>query len=197
MLENYKKYLSFIMPKLDKFFDEQKPYIFCKKGCAKCCKNAEFPFSALEISYLFEGIDRLDIDTQNIITEKIKKINADKDKFAGEKFLYDCPFLINDVCSVYENRGLICRTFGLIWATDNDEKAQLPFCYTENLNYSNVVDFKRNRISQEKCDELGYEKQPHGYNISYNFLTSKDMEEAFKISFGDKKPLVDWFDDIR
>lgn len=196
MLKRYENYLAFLMPKIEKFFDEQKPYIFCKKGCAKCCKNAEFPFSALEISYLFEGIDKLDKETQYKITEKFKKTNADKDNFKGEKFLYDCPFLIDDVCTVYNYRGLVCRTFGLIAKNTNDD-ALLPFCYTENLNYSNVVDFKLNMISQEKCDELGYENEPQGYNISYEFLTSEEIEKTFGIDFGEKKPLIEWFDDVR
>lgn len=197
MLENYKKYLAFIMPKIDKFFEEQAPYIFCKKGCAKCCKNAEFPFSALEISYLFEGIDRLDINTQDKITAKIKQINAEKDNFDGEKFLYDCPFLIDDVCSVYEHRGLVCRTFGLITTKAGKDNVKLPFCYAENLNYSNVVDFERNVISKEKCEKSGFKVEPQGYNASYKFLTSERMEKAFDINFGEKKPLIDWFNDIR
>lgn len=197
MLKNYEKYLAFIMPKIEKFFDEQAPYIFCQKGCAKCCKNAEFPFSALEISYLFEGIDKLDTDIQNIITNKVKQINAQKDNFNGEKFLYDCPFLIDDVCSVYDYRGLVCRTFGLIAAKAGKDDAELPFCYEENLNYSNVVDFEKNVISKEKCENSGYEIEPQGYNVSYEFLTSERMEKEFGINFGDKKPLIDWFDDIR
>lgn len=197
MLKNYENYLAFIMPKIEKFFEEQSPYIFCKKGCAKCCKNAEFPFSALEISFLFEGIDKLDEETQNKITEKIKRINADKDNFKGEKFLYDCPFLIDNVCCVYEHRGIVCRTFGLIISKENDENARLPFCYAENLNYSNVVDYEKNVISQKKCDKLGYKIGPQGYNASYEFLTSERMEKAFRINFGEKKPLIEWFDDIR
>ena len=196
MLENYVKYLEFITSKIDKFFEAQKPYIFCKKGCAKCCKNAEFPFSHLEVTYLSEGINSLDEKTQNIIAEKIAKINKSKEKAKGEKFLYDCPFLIDDVCCIYKYRGLVCRTFGLI-VGDSDEKAKIPFCYTEGLNYSNVVDYERNIISQEKCDALGYETEPIGYNISYDFLTNPKMEEAFHINFGDKKPLIEWFDDIK
>ena len=195
MLNNYSKYLDFITKKIDKFFEEQKPYIFCKKGCAKCCKNAQFPFSHLEAAYLTNGINTLTPQQQDIIGKKIAQINNDKKNFEGELFLYDCPFLIDDVCCVYDYRGLLCRTFGLI-ASNNDNKAKIPFCYTEGLNYSNVVDYDKNVISQEKCTQLGYEKEPVGYNISYDFLTGEGMEKAFNIKFGEKKPLIEWFDGI-
>ena len=50
--ENYEKYLKFVQEKLNKFFEAQSPYISCKKGCAFCCKNAQFPYSELEFNYL-------------------------------------------------------------------------------------------------------------------------------------------------
>ena len=192
MINNYKKYLEFITSKIDKFFEAQKPYIFCKKGCAKCCKNAEFPFSVLEATYLSQGIDTLSTEIQQQIADKIEKISIEKENYKGEKFLYDCPFLIDDVCCLYEYRGIVCRTFGLI-TSDDDNRAKIPFCYKDGLNYSNVVDYKKNVISQEKCDALGFENEPVAYNISYNFLTGEGMEKAFNIKFGEKKPLIEWF----
>ncbi|MCR4881326.1 MAG: YkgJ family cysteine cluster protein [bacterium] len=195
MLENYEKYLQFITAKLNKFFEEQKPYIACKKGCAKCCKNAEFPYSLLEVNYLAMGIKTLDEKTQNLIADKIAKINKDKQNYKGEKFLYDCPFLFDDVCCLYEYRGLVCRTFGLIASTDSD-KTNVPFCHEEGLNYSNVVDKEKNMITQEKVEALGFEIEPRAYNISYDFLTSEKTENAFDIKFGEKKPLIEWFKGI-
>ena len=59
-MENYLKYLEFIDSKLHKFFERQKDYIFCKKGCAKCCKNAEFPYSLIELKYLLTGFLKTD-----------------------------------------------------------------------------------------------------------------------------------------
>ena len=86
MLKNYEKYLDFVTVKLDKFFEEQKPYIACKKGCARCCKNAEFPYSLLEVNYLSEGIKALDEKTQDIIADNIAEVNIKKEKFERERF---------------------------------------------------------------------------------------------------------------
>lgn len=191
MFEDYEKFLAFLNKKLEKFFSEQAPYIFCKKGCSKCCQNAEFPYSQLEASYLAEGFKNLDFETQTKINSNIEKIKQEKESFKGTKFLYTCPFLIDNVCSVYEYRGIICRTFGLI-ANSSSENAKLPFCYSEGLNYSNVVDMEKNQITQEKYLQSGIKNEPLGYNISYDFLTAPKIENVFNIKFGDKKPLIDW-----
>lgn len=192
MFKNYEKYLAFLNNKLDKFFSEQAPYIFCKKGCAKCCMNAEFPYSQLEAEYLKEGLKKLEPSVQTLINENIKQISNRKKEFNGTKFLYTCPFLIDNICSLYEYRGIVCRAFGLI-ANSNSENAKLPFCYCDGLNYSNVVDLEKNQITQEKYIQSGIKTEPLGYNVSYDFLTAPKIENVFNIKFGDKKPLIDWF----
>ena len=51
-MDKYIEYLNFLQNKLDKFFEQQSPYIACKKGCGLCCQNAQFPFSEMELNYL-------------------------------------------------------------------------------------------------------------------------------------------------
>ena len=191
MFENYEKFLVFLNKKLEKFFSDQSPYIYCKKGCSKCCQNAEFPYSQLEASYLAEGFKKLDFQIQAKINNNIEQIKKEKAAFSGAKFLYTCPFLIDNTCCVYDYRGIVCRTFGLI-ANSNSENAKLPFCYRDGLNYSNVVDLEKNQITQEKYLQSGIKTEPLGYNVSYDFLTDKKTENVFNIKFGEKKPLIDW-----
>ncbi len=191
-MENYKLFLYYLNKKLDSHFEEQKPYIFCKKGCAKCCQNAEFPYSKLEATYLKLGFVKLDNETRELVTKNIAKIKKEKMEFKGDKFLYTCPFLIDNVCSVYDYRGVVCRTFGLISVRD-DTTANLPFCHNLGLNYSNVVDHETNKITSEKWLQTGIETEPHGFkDISYDYLTGKDFEEKFDIKFEEKRPLIEW-----
>ena len=192
MFENYERYLGLINNKLLKFFEEQKPYIKCQKGCAKCCKNAEFPYSKMEFKYLLSGFLTLNKETQDIIENKIKETVDKKKKFQGDKFLYDCPFLINDVCSVYDYRGIICRAFGLIESV-KDGNSKIPFCAYIGLNYSNVLDKDENLISEIKFKALEIEQKPLSYNISYKFLTNEDFEKKYNFKFEEKKALIDWF----
>ena len=193
MIENYTRFLEFLNEKLNTFFEEQKPYIFCKKGCSLCCQNAEFPYSKLEASYLKLGYVRLDKNIRDIVTNNIIQIKKEKADCKEEKFLYTCPFLINDVCSVYEYRGIICRTFGLI--TDNDkDNVNVPFCHKFGLNYSNVTDLETKKITEKKWKESGISVEPHEFNnVSYKHLTGEKIEEIFEIKFEEKRPLIDWF----
>ncbi len=194
MLENYLVYLKFISEKLNKFFEKQKPYIFCKKGCSMCCKNAQFPYSKIEMDYLMMGLWQLNLETKKLIAQNIKNIRLNMLNFKGETFKYDCPFLINNECSVYEYRGIICRSFGLM-NVGTDGKFKVPFCCFDGYNYSNVMEDNGNKISAEKFKKLGIKEEPLAFNISYEFLTDSDFEQGFHFSFGEKKPLIEWFFD--
>lgn len=194
MIENYIKYLDFINKKLDCFFKAQSPYIFCKKGCTKCCEDGEYPFSKIEIDYILQGFSKLPKKTQKIILENVNKVKSEKQKCKKIPFMYKCPFLIKNKCSVYEYRGLICRTFGLIAIPNKiNNKPQIPFCAYYNLNYSNVIEKETGIISTEKFKKLNIIQVPLAYNVSYKFLTDKDFEELYNFKFGDKKALIDWF----
>ena len=191
MIENYKKYLNYLNDKLLGFFDNQKEYIKCSKGCSKCCQTGEYPYSETEFRYLIAGSLELDKETQNIIEKNILDVQRRQKNFSGEKYTYVCPFLINDMCSVYEHRGIICRTFGLI--DNTNESAKLPFCAHDGLNYAEVADFEKNILSEEKYSKLNLKNKPLGYNISYDFLTSEKFERVFNFQFGEKKSLISWF----
>lgn len=191
-MENYINYLNFIDEKLNKFFESQKPFICCKKGCGKCCKNAIFPYSLIEMNYLLSGMMFLSDDVQDKIAQNVQSILKAREEFKGDKFRYDCPFLINDECSVYDYRGVVCRAFGLM-TQYKDKPIKVPFCCFDGLNYSNVVDYETNKVSPEKFAELGCEEEPTAFNVSYEFLTNPEFEKEFNFKFGEKKPLIEWF----
>ncbi len=195
MLENYVTYLKFLDEKFKKFFDKQRPFIFCKRGCSRCCKHAQFPYSQIEAEYLILGVWQLDTETKKIIANNIEKIIEEKKLFKKENekdvFRYDCPFLINDQCVVYDFRGIICRSFGLMTVGAND-KIKVPFCCFEGYNYSNVMEDDGKKVSPQKVKALGVKEEPTAFNISYDFLTDPDFERGFNFSFGEKKPLIEW-----
>lgn len=196
MLEIYEKYLENIGKSLEKFFREQEPYICCKKGCSSCCETGEYPFSELEFNYAMVGYNNLSEEDKNIIQNKVAQIKEKKEAFKGDKFLYECPFLVNKVCSIYNNRGLICRNHGLAYYSkkQNEElKYILPHCVNDKLNYYSVYDEKLGTISSEKWAETGIDVEPVSYNISWEFLTNNDTTKQLGIDFGKAKSLVDWF----
>ena len=192
MLENYLVYLQLIDEKLNKFFTKQKPFIYCKKGCGLCCKNAQFPYSQIELEYLMIGVRQLDEEKKSIISKNINKLKQQKAEHQGKDFKYDCPFLINNECSVYNYRGIICRSFGLLNISAKG-KIRVPFCCFQGLNYSNVMDDCGTKISEEKYRKLNVEEEPLAFNTSYEFLTDPDFATGFHFDFNEKKPLINWF----
>jgi Fe-S-cluster containining protein len=100
----------------------------CKKGCDYCCYHAIY-VSFLEGYYVKSFLEHLpDARFQIIKDEWLKwmktcsELNlfsrqlATPQLFAAHNQIYDdhkikCPFLLDNECSIYEVRPIICRTF--------------------------------------------------------------------------------------
>ena len=141
-------YMNKIDTRIQKFFNSQRPYIFCKEGCSKCCKKGAFPCSEMEFELMNIGYNELPPETRVKILSKVAKIKEEQKAFEGELFNYECPFLINDRCSIYVFRPIICRTFGLPHF-DKEGKLKVPFCVDDGLNYSQVYDKTTETISSD------------------------------------------------
>lgn len=190
-MENYIKFLNSLMRNIDKYFEEQSPYIKCKRGCTKCCSNGDYPFSEIEIELLKIGFNNLNENTKIKIRENIENIIKLKTNCDNkDSFTYECPFLINEECSVYLYRGIICRTFGLIYIKQ-DSKQQIPFCAYEGLNYSDILDKEKGMLTIEKMQENGLTIEPKAYNIHYDFLTSDEFGKMFGFNFGKRAAMID------
>jgi Fe-S-cluster containining protein len=163
-------------------FEKQAPFIKCKKGCTYCCKEGEYPLSELEYVNLMLYYNKLPNDIKGKINQNIETLMEQK----REKF-YECPFLINEECSVYPTRPIICRTFGLI-SYRNDGRPKMPFCIELGLNYANVYDEDKQLLV--KCADDGTE--PVAYNIDRRTLRNKEMQDLFDIYFGEDKSLISW-----
>ena len=189
----YKKYLNTVQPILDGYFEEQKEYICCQKGCAYCCEKGAYPFSEVEFIYLMLGFLKLDIKIREGVLARIRDLKAEYEKSEDKsKFMYRCPFLGEDkMCTVYDFRGIICRTFGLI-QKQSDGKTIMAFCRELGLNYAKVFDFETKKIDYNKVKELGYKNIPQAYLIGLKNLMSKEFLGDNELEFGEIKSLIDW-----
>lgn len=199
-LKNYLIYLNFIQQKLDKYFEAQKPFIFCKKGCGKCCKKQQFPYTQIEMQYLITGVLTLSPDIRDKVEENLNKVIEEHKihikKKRKSKFVYDCPFLIDNVCCVYEYRGLICRSFGLM-IKPKEGKISVPFCFFDGLNYSNVMNKRTKMISERKCKKLNVKETPNAYQVGYYQLADEDLAKGFGFKFSEVKPMINWFEEFK
>ncbi len=195
-IDNYIQFIRVLTNHVNEHFEDQKEYIKCAKGCAHCCKNAEYPCSELEFEFVKLGFSTLNPDIQQKIISNIDNIKKEKANFSGEKFRYTCPFLINDACSIYNFRMIICRTFGLAYYIENEQTGEIsrkaPFCMELGLNYGDVYDKETMTFSKDKFEKLGYKKEPVAYNTSTAVLREKFGKEVLDLEFGEEKSLIDW-----
>lgn len=186
MINRYHKYLEFLDIRLKKMFDSQAPFIKCKNGCAHCCKEGLYPISELEFLNVMFYYHVLNEDVQNKINKNVKFLLKNR----REKY-YQCPFLIDNSCSVYNARPIICRTFGLLTYNDKGHK-KIPFCVDLGLNYADVYDKNLKKIVAKSEDGI----EPVAFNIDRRYLRDKVFEKEFNIFFGEDKPLIDWLGEM-
>ncbi len=189
----FKQYLNTVDEVLNSYFEHQKEYLFCKKGCAYCCESGQYPYSELEFKYLLLGFFKIPLKEQQEVIKRIKALKEEYQNVENKKeFKYRCPFLSEEkICTVYDYRGLICRTFGLITLLDSG-KCVIPFCHELGLNYSTVFDKSTKKFDFDKIEELGYKNIPHPRKTNIKTLMSPEMFENEPIEFGEIKNLVDW-----
>lgn len=99
--------LQLIYNFLDAYSEFASKFTVCKKGCRSCCKIA---------------VEITELEAKYIATYTGHKIKNTKKRKA--KSNTDCPFLMSDICSIYEYRPFNCRTFFTI----DDPK----YCKTPN-----------------------------------------------------------------
>lgn len=189
--KKYEIFLYTLNKELQKMFDNQAEFIKCKEGCSYCCEKGEYPFSELEFNYLIEGYKQLDSNTKKIIKENIKQINKEKSKNTDKIFMHKCPFLIDKRCSVYNNRGIICRTFGLL-CEHNDGRLTIPFCHEYGLNYAQLYDKELGQLIDERDGIKLSKTEPAAYRIERDNIMNLSIAKNLNIVWGDSKTMIDF-----
>lgn len=174
MLERYEKFLAEFDKRLEKYF--KNPHIKCKKGCADCCMLGDYPFSRLEAEYLMAGFQSLHREIKDKIRDNIYRIKSENPK------MYQCPFLIDNLCSLYNRRGIVCRTHGLAYLSDG--KIKLPECSNNGLNYSEVYNKSTGEV---------YLDNPIEENLRIDVVLKSPQAEKYKLESGEIRRLIDWF----
>ena len=76
--------------------------IACGKGCHTCCLNMTVLLSAPELRGVLWYVSE-------VLSGNKRK--AVKDRLLRYKVIQECPFLINDICSIYPMRPINCRQY--------------------------------------------------------------------------------------
>ena len=105
------------------------PMTCVETGCQDCCKKT-FPYASYtEYLYMYQWFCGQPDDVKKLIQEESKKIvSMYKEKYGKEppfmsgetfelnkeypvEFVFECPFLGDNKCNVYENRPFTCRAY--------------------------------------------------------------------------------------
>ena len=104
--------------------ERYKTHLQCGAGCSGCCHHHLSVF-AVEAAALQDAIQALPEATRNCLRQQAQDIKEQEAR--GETVA--CPMLVDNLCSVYEARPLICRTQGLPLLYEADDGAQeIDFC---------------------------------------------------------------------
>ncbi len=183
--ENYEKFLDVVGRDLNRIFEFQKEYIHCKQGCSYCCRKGDYPISRIEYEYLMEGFEKLDYNLKEQIKANIKKTKQDNQES------YICPFLIDDSCSLYNYRPLVCRTFGVL-TEDSSGNPSFPFCATKGLNFSEIYDKEKNHLSVELVEKNHFKVFPRIFRLNNKVIMNIPLAKELNIDFGEAKKMIDF-----
>lgn len=109
-MKTYLKITKILDEQVSTLVNEADSQINCKAGCSGCCSN-RFKISSVEAGYLKTGFLTLPTNLQQQIK---KQLQAPLNKAEHSNKHYDkCPLLIEEQCSLYHYRPLLCRAYGV------------------------------------------------------------------------------------
>ncbi len=103
----------------------QHPWWPCRKGCGHCCYLLTAPVATeYEWEHALEGINELPPDLRRRVVERARRFGNDPERTNTEGRTA-CPFLEDNVCSIYPFRPSVCRTYGMYTYRGNGHWCEL------------------------------------------------------------------------
>lgn len=129
-LKDYIALRNEIDQKCNKLWSLHHTHMKCNEGCSFCCQA--FRIFPIEFHAIRDSLTGQDLAVNNKHTRE------------------QCKFLIENKCSIYENRPIICRTHGYPLIRLNEEAGAYEVSFCE-LNFTGfkLEKFKQNNVFQE------------------------------------------------
>jgi len=126
MSDSYREILS----RADAHFEEVRNrlgrHLECRRGCTGCCHGL-FEIGGADVAMIADALRAAEPATRELLVARSREIldtfdapairdctPPEKEAFFERARDVSCPALADDgACSIYENRPLVCRTFGL------------------------------------------------------------------------------------
>ncbi len=119
VLANYRLFVTRLDELCGKITNTLSSAISCRPGCSSCCCHLTvFPVEAAAVTAAVA------IKLHALPSKEVRLL---KERTALAK-TESCPFLIESLCLLYEDRPIICRTHGLPLLVRADGEKRLDFC---------------------------------------------------------------------
>ncbi len=131
VFEKYRFIVGLVEQEFDRNLRIYQDQILCGKGCSSCCSQM-FRITLIDAALVSRSVKRLDTSARNKMQERATIYLREKKDLIRQRaeesgaLLVDngeeisslglrlpCPALVNDACSIYESRPLICRKYGI------------------------------------------------------------------------------------
>ena len=125
-MSSYRKFIEQADLLTAKLQARYSKHLACRAGCSGCCRHHLSVF-AVEAEEARAAIEILPAQVRASVEGQAREVI--KREARGEPVA--CPLLVNDRCSIYESRPMICRTQGLPLLMEAEDGEQLcPFVHS-------------------------------------------------------------------
>ncbi|MGH9752539.1 MAG: YkgJ family cysteine cluster protein, partial [Blastocatellia bacterium] len=183
-MSSYRKFIEQVDLLGAKLQARYSKHLVCRAGCSGCCHHHLSVF-AVEAEEARAAIDALPAPIRARVEEQAGKVIKCEDR--GEPVA--CPLLVDDRCSIYESRPLICRTQGLpLLMEAEDGEQEVDFCplnFTEagaiddldenHLAPLDVLNLRLALLNLEHCHEAGLGAEASGERIKMADIILKNI----------------------
>src|SRR5215470_8693479 len=123
-MSSYKEFIEHVERLTARLQARYSKHLVCRAGCSGCCHHHLSVF-AVEGEEARAAVEALPAPIRDRVEEQAREVI--KREALGSPV--SCPLLINDRCSIYLSRPLICRTQGLpLLMEAEDGEREVDFC---------------------------------------------------------------------
>src|SRR5215510_15323244 len=173
-MSSYREFIEHVDRLTARLQARYSKHLICRAGCSGCCHHHLSVF-AVEAEEARAAIESLPAPIRARVEEQAREVIVREAQ--GEPVA--CPLLVNDRCSIYESRPLICRTQGLpLLMEAEDGEQEVDFCplnFTEagavddldedHLVPLDVLNMRLALLNLEHCRETGLDVEVSGERI--------------------------------
>ena len=173
-MSSYREFIEHVDRLTAKLQARYSKHLVCRAGCSGCCHHHLSVF-AVEAEEARAAIEVLPVPIRARVEERAREVI----KREAQGAPVACPLLIDNRCSIYESRPLICRTQGLpllIEAEDGEQEVDFcPLNFTEpgaiddldedHLAPLDALNLRLALLNLEHCRETGLGDEASGERV--------------------------------